>query len=856
MPLQKVLGERVRLLGSKRSHLSRFKIRNNPAIALVLIWLVTAVNDRLWFAIDRRIPAWDQADYLNWVLEYWHILQTPEWFSGEWWYQFWLASPKIPPLVYATAAPFLSWFGRSPDATTLVMLFYSAILILSVYGLGRKLGNSRMGLWSAGLCTLLPGLYRYRLDFLLDYPLAAMVAFSLLHVTLWHFSDSSKHRDRWILAILMGISIGLALLSKQTALFFLFTPIAISGISTLYHRQWQRFLQWLSAMAVALLILYPWVRTNWLLILTSGKRATVDSAIAEGDPALHTLDAWLYYWKAIPELVSWPLLLMPIIGAIGFAIAKFTKSSDRQTQNQLIPERNKVLFLGGCLVGAYLLCSLNVNKDIRYILPALPLLCVPLAWGLCQWESLSQKWAPKVRWGTIGLASLLLLLNLYPLGGARLTQWLSPRATYYPYWGSPAPHAEIIDEIIATEPYLKSNVGVLPSTPTINQHNINYYGQLQDFQVHGRQVGTNSEYTVQDGRSLSWFITKTGDPGSVPSLAQQQITQFIETSGLFAPHRSWPLDDGSTLTLHHQTTPSVQVIPLEQNLSEVRLYNLYVSSPSPPGYPVPVTYQWRGPWRDLRSGLVLVTWYRESDNSIAWIHDHGFGMGRLYAAEAIAPNTTVQVTELTSMLPPADLEPGNYRLEIEYLPDRNPETTARPISLPPISITLSSEAPPQPASELDLSTQFRTLAATLSQGPVALDRIFAEIGRINQYDANQDYLLQCDRALSYRLQTYGDNPDWWYGVVLSRVLRQDIPGAISAINSLITLEPNNPYPHAYLAVVYLYNWQPQNAQNALEVALQLNPDEPEIQALHAISLAMQGRLLKAWQLVQTLSPDN
>jgi hypothetical protein len=51
-------------------------------------------------------------------------------------------------------------------------------------------------------------------------------------------------------------------------------------------------------------------------MLTSGKRATIDSAIAEGDPALNTLAAWTYYWKALPNQVSWLLLLVPIVGLL------------------------------------------------------------------------------------------------------------------------------------------------------------------------------------------------------------------------------------------------------------------------------------------------------------------------------------------------------------------------------------------------------------------------------------------------------------------------------------------------------------------------------------------------------------
>lgn len=74
----------------------------------------------------------------------------------------------------------------------------------------------------------------------------------------------------------------------------------------LKHRQWNRFLQLFAALLLSIAIIFPWARTNWLLMLTSGKRATLDSAIAEGDPALNTLDAWTYYFKLLPAHVSFP----------------------------------------------------------------------------------------------------------------------------------------------------------------------------------------------------------------------------------------------------------------------------------------------------------------------------------------------------------------------------------------------------------------------------------------------------------------------------------------------------------------------------------------------------------------------
>ena len=852
-------------------------------LVLAIIWLAGAAVDRLWFALDNSVPAWDQADYLTGALNYWQILQAPEWFNSEWWTSFWMRSTKIPPLTYITTVPFLNIFGTGPDQSTLVMLFYSAIGLGSVYCLGIQLFNVRVALWAAAICQILPGLYRYRLDFLLDYPLTATVTLSFCCLTLW--KKTKRGVQGWFWAMVFGLSLGMALLVKQTALFFLLTPILWVIFGTIKKGQWGRIGQLMGSLAVALLVCYPWYRTNWLLILTSGKRATLDAAIAEGDPALNTLDAWVYYWKITPYLVSWPLLLVAIVGLIlywrqqgkrkmnllppdYFPISPsphlpiqhhlyFPSLSRRPKKKhaRVINRNSSITWLAVFVVGAYILCSLNINKDARYVLPYLPVLSLWLAKGLISWDAVSRPWGSKIRWGTMLLATGLMLSNLFPLPGASLTQLLSPRTQHYPYRGQPWPHQEVIDEIIKTEPYLRSTLGVLPSTPFINQHNFNHYGALRNFQVYGRQVGTQTEQVPQDARSLSWFATKTGDQGSVPTAAQTQIVQIVEQGSDFQLQKSWPLADGSTLKLYHKKQPPVQVQPTAEPSTEVRLVRVEVPEKVPPGVPVPVTYEWIGPWSELQSGLVLITW--QADRSQRWLHDHGIAMGALHSEQA--NKSSFQAIEHLAMLPPPDLLAGAYSLKATYLNRKTGESY--PIKVPKVTVTIDPDAaiiPPvspgsatrttqeKPSPELDLVTQLRQVATQLPKGSEGLEIVFAQTGRINQYDPIQDYVLQADLALTYRMQQEPENLDWAYGLVLSRVLQQNVSGAIAALRQVRQLDPQNPYVHAYLAFVYLYDWRPGEAERALQWAIALAPNLPEIKILRGIIALMQLNLTKAW----------
>ena len=841
---------------------------NRPPAELIgvgLIWLVVAVSDRLWFRMDRSVPAWDQADYLNEALNYWQVWQHPQWFSGDWWTQMWMMSPKIPPLTYLLTIPFQNLLGIGPDQTNGVHLLFSAILFASVYGLGTLLFNRSVGFWATALCAILPGLYQHRLQFLLDYPLTAMVTLSFYSLTLWWFSGLSNsdkkltHSWRW--AILFGLTFGLALLTKQTALFFLFTPLLWVTIGVLKHRQWNRFLQLFAALLLSIAIIFPWARTNWLLMLTSGKRATLDSAIAEGDPALNTLDAWTYYFKLLPAHVSFPLLIIPIIGLLFYIIKHYSLSWDQQHHpfdhfSKLQLNWISLKWLGIFWWGGYLISSLNINKDFRYTLPLLPVLAIVLAYFLTLFP---QSWGRQIRWGTLGLGIILMMFNLWPIGSYPVRQvirTLNPGNEHHVYLGNPWPHEQVISAMIASQPYLKSNLGVLPSTPEINQHNLNYYGSLKGSQVHGRQVGTNKNHVLQDVRSMSWFVTKTGQQGSVDRVqdAQEMTMQTLEISPEFKLNKQWLLPDNSFLNLYERIIPFVEVLPIKESIPKIELERVLIPTQAPPGLPVPVSYQWRGSLRDLQQGIVILNWKLTNPNPkglSSWIHDHGIGTGQLYGD---APDQSYQVTERMAMFPPVDLIPGNYQLEATYL---NRETgESYNINTPDVTLKIDPKAAPMVAPELDLVTQLRLLIVNLPAGIKGLDPIFAQVGRINQYDPTQDYTIQAEKALEYRLKQEPNRLDFAYNLALANVLQQDAEGAIAALKIVTQLDSKNPNAHAYLGFVYLYNLQAKLAEQALKPALELNPNQPEFKILTGVSQLMQGNFIQAWQNLQVLNKIN
>ncbi|MGL5078379.1 MAG: tetratricopeptide repeat protein, partial [Waterburya sp.] len=314
------------------------------------------------------------------------------------------------------------------------------------------------------------------------------------------------------------------------------------------------------------------------------------------------------------------------------------------------------------------------------------------------------------------------------------------------------------------------------------------------------------------------------------------------------------------LRLYHRHFPLVEVKELNQfsaNNPNLKLEKVEFPAVSPPGVTIPITYKWSGSSQLLQSGIVLLTWTQEKDLNSFWLHDHALGMGALNFSSSSAKPQAFQVIEQTAMLAPADIKPGKYVLQANYL-DRNTGKT-QPISFTPVTITIDPQAAATPAPELDLVTQLRNIAPKMAENIKGLEPIFAQTARINQYDAQQDYLPQAELALNYRLQHNQVNPkqqlNWLYGVALSQILQQDVDGAIATFRQITQLDPHNPYGYAYLAFVHLYDWQPQAAETALNSAMKINPNIPEIKTLSGVAAVMQGKFIKAWKVLETMNNE-
>jgi len=807
---------------------------------LFVLWLVAAIGDRLWFSLDHSIPAWDQSAHLTGALGYWQIWQHPDILAGEWWQQIWQrASSYRGPLVYLATVPFLNLFGRGFDQAALVNLWFMAIILTAVYALGKHLFNRQIGLWAAGLSILMPSLAFNRTDYLLDYGLTAAIALTFLFITWWR--DAETRAKSWLSSLGFGLGLGLIMLAKPTGFLFILVPGLWLLISSLVKRRWARLLQFLVALSLTWLVCGGWYRTNWLTIITSALAANAVGA-AEGDPGINTLAGWWYYFQILPDMVSWPLLLIALgCTILNLGLVIIGKNSQEKALIPKLVFKNWQWLAAFCL-GAYLLCSLGTNKDSRFILPYIPGVALFLAGGLNLSSSI---WNRYLRWSAAALAGILLIWQLFPLpGGEKLAN------RHLPYLGSPWPLPEVIAEVTQTNPYLRTNIGVIPNTVQINPFSIDFYGNLADFRSYGRQLAATEAQVTQDGRSLIWYITKTGDqgPSTGNDKARTALQTFVEQSPELQLVKTWSLPDNSQLSLYRRRQSTLAVEEINQTLAQVKLAVVNLPASVPPGKPVPVTYQFSGNWKELQNGLVLLTWQGETAN---WFHDRAIGLGQLYSGlSSPATNQSFRVTENAAMLPPANIPAGNYTLQATYLDRRT--GASYPLDVESIQIKIDPQATILPAPELDAIAQLHQLSLGFAQGK--LDPVFQEVGRLNQYDPLQDYLVQAEQILTHRWQAEPKNLEVAYTLAISQVLQRRVQPVLNTFGKIAQIDANNPYAWTYLGFIHLYNWQPQAAESAFQVAEKLNPNLPELKTLKIVAAAMRLNLVQAWQRLQTTSP--
>ena len=517
-------------------------------LALLLVWLLSTLADRLWWTHFNSIPAWDQADYLNSALDHGRALGFLP--GGGW--QGWDAlldlSPKIPPLASLVNGSVMAVAGDAPAQAAWTLSLWHGLLLLAVAAWALELRRPRaeargFALLAAVLVALAPALLDLRSDYVLELPLTAMVTLALWRLGCWW---NPQRGGRWPQAFTAALTCLLALLVKQSALLVLLPALAWAAVQAL-RRGGGRRLQLLAGVAVILVGVLPWLRHNWITTLGGTNRAVLESAAREGDPGPLSLQGWLWYPRLLPEQLGGVVLAVGLAGLLLWSWQRWRVGPRSPVRGALEPgaaahdDRLAWCWLLISLVAGWVFTNLSPNKDDRYIAPLLPALLLLLTRGWWQWGLwFRQRWPQRSPW----LPAVLLVLGLGAGTEAGVGAQLSCLKDR-----QQGPLEAIVRRaggaIAGADP---TTLIVVPSTADLNQHNVSYYGRRGGGQLVGRQLGSSRRDRDPVLARAEWVVLAEGDQGSVRKSARK-LDQAVRTSGVFFLVEQFPRSGGDSYSL-------------------------------------------------------------------------------------------------------------------------------------------------------------------------------------------------------------------------------------------------------------------------------------------------------------------
>ena len=785
--------------------------RRRDGLVLLAIWLLGLLLDLVWVRQHQLPPAWDQGDHLSRALGVWQVLREAAPLNPSWWQTLWAQTPTYRgPLTYLVTAPVFSLLGPSYGSAMLSNGVFQAVLLGSLYGQGRLLGQRQAGLWAAFLAAVAPALLNQRTDYLIDFSLTAVITACWLLISWRHLG---RPRRPWMASALAGLGLGLVLLTRPTGLVLLWLPLLWllgRALSALVKGRVQQAIEALVAGWLAWLVAGGWFSQNWLTIVSTVNKARRWGELYQEGLDPNTLEGWLYYPRLLPSMAgAWLVGLV----LVGWGFSRWRHG--RWPQLPATPEQRwRLAWWLSFPLGGLLVASVMSTKDFRFVLPLLPQLLL----GLGLLITASGRW----------LRPAVLVLGM---GGWLACQFgIGPNLTGFPNHLPKQEERWPVEAIVASirrqSPQQLSTLAVLPDHEFLNAFNLEAEGRRQQFRVAARQTVAPVEHLNDDLNGFDWFLLKGGDQGVMSDERQARLSALVRQSPWFVAVERWPLPDGSQAELYRRRQLSLDVTAAACPKGPQPQLELW---------PASGTLRLSGPANQLTGSLLLLDG-----------HDHAVGQGMLRPLKP-EPNAgepgCLAVTERLAIPPGQALTPGVPESAEAQLLLADGRTQALTVRVQPGS------GPSSRASErmANRHQQLLHLGTLLRRGE--LDALFAQVGRINQHDPEQRYLADGEAILQARLQRDPRNLDLLYPLALAQALQRKAAAAAITLSRITTLDPSNANAHFGLGFVQLYRFKPWAAQPALDQAAQLNPANPTLRTLRAVAAAMRLDLPQAHSLI-------
>lgn len=200
-------------------------MKKNHLLIITSLFLFYAINNYFWLSQNQLPISYDEGIHLWTNLRFVRAFIYP---AHHRLYELLHANTTHwPPLFYFTAFLFNIIFGTSYIVSVMTNMLFFALLIISLYLIGKEIHSSSVGILAVIIASLYPIIYGHSRLFLLDFALTAVVTFSI-----YCLIKTDRFRNLFW-SVIFGISAGLGMLTKWSYLFFilpLFIYIAIISL--------------------------------------------------------------------------------------------------------------------------------------------------------------------------------------------------------------------------------------------------------------------------------------------------------------------------------------------------------------------------------------------------------------------------------------------------------------------------------------------------------------------------------------------------------------------------------------------------------------------------------------------------
>ncbi len=756
-------------------------VKNNYSKIIIIIFLSLIIDNFFILQINNP-PAWDQGYHLSNVFKMYNILGDQGInISGKFNQLLNVTDSYRGPLTYFVSSLFLKVFNNTYKFAYLSNQIFNIICIISIFNLSKLLKNESTGIWASLIFTFSSLILNHRSDYLIDLSLTSLSTLGFLFFTKWYL-DKKKFS---FYSSLSGVSLGLIFLTRPTGIIIFFLPFIFILLKLILRKSSFSYIlkELIFFLTSFILIILPWFSRNWLTIITSTVNAWNWGVNYQDGLEFYSIESWLFYFKKLP------LIFGPFNFSIFATIFLLEKGLKRNLLNFKIRFLTKLnLWFLIYILNCYLIISLMSTKDIRFVMPILPILCIYAAIFLDskEFKIFSHK-SKKL------IIVVSLFCSLFFTKSKLYSNNLNIHSTYD--W----PHADIVKEITKESRNLVSTLAILPDTREINTFNLEAEASRQGEYVAVRQVISNKETYKEDLEFFDWFLIKTGYQGVMSNEAKKLLNEYLLNSPSFIIQKEWDLPDKSKISLLRRKSLNTYLINYDCKDSSS---NLDIKK-----IPGGLRLKLINKGKLIKSSNILLDFIDEDYKISANISLANGSFHRNFDKESCYFLTQ----DIPINFPHKNQK--ELKIKVKLLDEKG---KIKNLNLVDNKLIMKDEKEYETFIKMaNKISKVELLGNLLRKGE--FEKLFNLVGIINQSDPSQMYLKDAEKI--YLQRFYDDeNVKYLYNVLICQILQREVLSAEKTINLILKADYTNGNAQLVKSIINIYLLDKKDARSSINNA--------------------------------------